>query len=378
MTSIVVADARHPGHRIPKLSFSNFHNNASMNERKDDTVIVDVDKLLVKVGSACSMEKLLQQTMQHGMLPKVLPELKQITVGGAIVGAALESSSFRYGQFNDICTSITLLTAANKEITCSPTQNSDLYNAIAGSYGTLGRVISAEIECVPAADNVLVTAHVFANIPSAQAFMNKTMSNSGVDFVDGLIYSDRSAASLYVIVTASMQQAISNDIPHFHVEKHHSGFYYEHISNQAQRVLRNEQQTSSFQFQMSLTGFLFRYDRGAFWMAKPISFSLSLIIRSPMLIPLFVITHNNPLCRFLFRRLFTTSILYRLLNKAHPDVIARKMVIMDVSCCCFVRKFAMLKATLFDRFMSHCPSSNYFCSSSKTTYQLPLHSGFAP
>ena len=49
---------------------------------------------MVRAQAKVTMEQLVQSTLPHGVIPAVVPELKAITVAGAIVGAALESSSF--------------------------------------------------------------------------------------------------------------------------------------------------------------------------------------------------------------------------------------------------------------------------------------------
>ena len=151
--------------------------------------------------------------------------------------------------------------------------------------------------------------------------------------MDGILYPSAAGHCLCVILTAEFRTPStpgeSPSLSTFRPDHSSSPFYYEYIWDRAKLTSKGADR-STFQFQLPLSAFLFRYDRGAFWMARPIAFSWKLALKSPMLIPLFVITSNNPICRFLFRSLFTTRRLYRLLNMAHPKVIARKMVIMDV------------------------------------------------
>ena len=45
-----------------------------------------------------TMEEMVNYALENGVIPLVVPEFPGISVGGAISGAALESSSFRYGQ----------------------------------------------------------------------------------------------------------------------------------------------------------------------------------------------------------------------------------------------------------------------------------------
>jgi hypothetical protein len=91
------------------------------------------------------MKALVDATLKHGMLPRVLPEFKHITVGGAIMGAALESSSHMHGDFLDGCRAVELLLGNGSVIWCSRTEHADLFAALSGSYGTLALLLSAKI-----------------------------------------------------------------------------------------------------------------------------------------------------------------------------------------------------------------------------------------
>ena len=44
-----------------------------------------------------------------GLVPKVVPEFRKITVGGALMGGAMESSSFAHGTFGDTISACELL-----------------------------------------------------------------------------------------------------------------------------------------------------------------------------------------------------------------------------------------------------------------------------
>ena len=75
----------------------------------------------------------------------MVPEFKQITVGGSVMGAALESSSHAHGQFLDCCKSVTLLLPDGNIETCSRESNKLLFNSLSGSYGTLAILLRAEV-----------------------------------------------------------------------------------------------------------------------------------------------------------------------------------------------------------------------------------------
>ena len=83
---------------------------------------------------------LLHYFLNRNLRAPVITEFPGITVGGAITGGALESSSFRHQHFADALVSLQVVTANGQIVECSNTENADLFFGIRGSYGTLGRV----------------------------------------------------------------------------------------------------------------------------------------------------------------------------------------------------------------------------------------------
>jgi Delta24-sterol reductase len=298
------------------------------------TEVLEVDPIskTILVEAGCSMEDLVVRSLEYDLIPCVVPELKGMTVGGAIVGSALESSSFRYGQFNDIAKRIWILTGDGSIVCChrDKKEGNDLWCALSGSYGTLGRVLCAEIECISIPKNAMVevSTHRYQNLTEAMSFMQSIALNgeTSIDFIDGINYpGDRSSKQLpyTAIITGKIISAdqAGRDTIRYDPEVAWSLWYYEKIQKHI---------GSSRKLLIPLRSYVFRYDRGAFWMARPLAFSLRAILRSPLIAPLFIMTHNNPISRLFGRWFFTTKRLYALLRKAHPLVIRKRMVIMDV------------------------------------------------
>ena len=100
----------------------------------------------------------------EGLMPTVVPELKSITIGGAVVGVGVESSSFRsvsiasgccrnrhcrYGFVHETILEMEVLLANGEVLICTPdNEHSDLFFAIPNSYGTFGYILRLKGECV--------------------------------------------------------------------------------------------------------------------------------------------------------------------------------------------------------------------------------------
>ena len=82
------------------------------------------------------------------MVP-IVPEIGDLTVGGLVMGGGIESTSHKYGLWQNICLKYGLVLADGTITSCTRDENSDLFYAIPWSYGTLGFLTSVDIMMVP-------------------------------------------------------------------------------------------------------------------------------------------------------------------------------------------------------------------------------------
>src|SRR5205807_8027078 len=103
-----------------------------------DVISVDPEAGTADVGGMCTYEDLVAATLPYGLSPLVVPQLKTITLGGAVTGLGIESASFRNGLPHESVLEMDVLTGAGELLTTSPTQHPDLFRAFPNSYGPLG------------------------------------------------------------------------------------------------------------------------------------------------------------------------------------------------------------------------------------------------
>jgi FAD/FMN-containing dehydrogenase len=116
----------------------------------NQVISIDATSLTMTVEGMTTFEAVVAASLQYNLIPLVVPELKTITVGGAISGMAIESSSFRYGLMHESVVSMDVLTGAGKIVTCTPNgPHSDLFYGLPNSYGTLGYVLKVTIKVRP-------------------------------------------------------------------------------------------------------------------------------------------------------------------------------------------------------------------------------------
>src|SRR5580765_8876209 len=59
--------------------------------------VIRVEKDFVEAEGMTSYESLVDACLPHGVMPTVVPQLKTITLGGALAGVGIEATSFRHG-----------------------------------------------------------------------------------------------------------------------------------------------------------------------------------------------------------------------------------------------------------------------------------------
>ena len=67
------------------------------------------------VGGMTTYEDLADATLRHGLMPLVVPQLKTITLGGAVTGLGIESTSLRNGLPHESVTAMEILTGEDRK-----------------------------------------------------------------------------------------------------------------------------------------------------------------------------------------------------------------------------------------------------------------------
>ena len=92
-------------------------------------------------------EDLVDATLPHGLMPLVVPQLKTITLGGAVTGLGIESTSFRNGLPHESVLEMEVLTGDGRVVIATrDNEHADLFYGFPNSYGTLGYTLRLKIE----------------------------------------------------------------------------------------------------------------------------------------------------------------------------------------------------------------------------------------
>lgn len=161
-------------------------------------IAVDPENRTADVAGMCTYEDLVAATLPYGLAPLVVPQLKTITLGGAVTGLGIESTSFRNGLPHESVLEMDILTGTGDVITASPTENSDLFRAFPNSYGTLGYSVRIKIELEPVKPFVELRHLRFHSLTDLFAAMDRIIESGDhpdiaagkpVDYLDGVVFS---------------------------------------------------------------------------------------------------------------------------------------------------------------------------------------------
>ena len=157
-------------------------------------IAVDPDARTADVAGMCTYEDLVAATLPYGLSPLVVPQLKTITLGGAVTGLGIESTSFRNGLPHESVLEMDILTGSGEVLTASPDRHPDLFRSFPNSYGTLGYSVRLRIELESVKPFVALEHVRFHALSDMVAAMDRIIETGGydgvrVDYLDGVVFS---------------------------------------------------------------------------------------------------------------------------------------------------------------------------------------------
>ena len=158
---------------------------------------VDPINRVAEVGGMTTYEDLVAATLPYGLMPMCVPQLRTITLGGAVTGLGIESASFRNGTPHESVVSMDILTGTGEVLTVtnkSDDPHRDLFYSFPNSYGSLGYALKLTIELEPTKPFVHVQHVRYASASALTQSMQEIVESgefqgSRVDFLDGTVFS---------------------------------------------------------------------------------------------------------------------------------------------------------------------------------------------
>ena len=160
----------------------------------DGVLSVDPEERTAEVQGMTTYEHLVEATLAHGLMPLVVPQLRTITLGGAVTGLGIESASFRNGLPHESVLELELITGDGRIVVARPEgEHAELFRGFPNSYGTLGYALGLRIELEPVRPYVRLR-HLPFDDPDAyfaavaEVAETRAWDGEPVDFMDGTVF----------------------------------------------------------------------------------------------------------------------------------------------------------------------------------------------
>ena len=202
------------------------------------------------------MDRLIEATLKHNLIPPVVMEFPGITVGGGYAGTSGESSSFKHGFFDRSIKRVEVVLANGEVVECSESKNADLFNGAAGTVGSLGVTTQIELQLHEAKKYVEVAYHPIFSVAEAVQKIKEVTADPDIDYVDGILFSKDKGA----VMTGRMTGTREGNAPITRFSGANDPWFYLHVED----VISHATKAPTTEL-IPLAEYLFRYDRGGFW-----------------------------------------------------------------------------------------------------------------
>lgn len=237
---------------------SNLFRNSTTRKLKIDVrnfnkvIRVDAKNKIAEIEGMTSYEDIVKETLKYGLLPPVVPELKSITIGGALAGVGIESSSFKYGFVHETILEYEFLLADGHIVTVNKdNEYRELFYSMPNTYGTLGYALKIKVKLIEAKKFIKLTHLYYNNTNDYFDDINKyCIENRSKDalvaYIDGVFIRD---VDMYITLAEFV-----DEVPWCSNYKY-LNIYYESILDKKTDYLKTED-------------YIWRWDADWFWCSK--------------------------------------------------------------------------------------------------------------
>ncbi|KAI0112469.1 hypothetical protein GGR51DRAFT_507189 [Nemania sp. FL0031] len=258
---------------------------------------VDTARRVALVEPNVPMDRLVEHTLRHGLVPPVVMEFPGITAGGGFAGTAGESSSFKHGYFDQSVNAVEMVLPDGEVVVAKPGSRSrsnvqsasgnqalistklgegedpekyaDLFHGAAGAVGTLGITTLLELQLIEAKTFVRTTYRRTSSAAEAIRVVREECAKPGNDYVDGILFLEGHG----VIVSGEMTDELPAGEKVRTFSHAWDPWFYMHVRDTTKGLPSSTSSTTSSTASpqgtvteyIPLAEYFFRYDRGGFW-----------------------------------------------------------------------------------------------------------------
>ncbi|HEX5083092.1 MAG TPA: FAD-binding oxidoreductase [Blastocatellia bacterium] len=259
---------RRPPHKIIRIKKRGAHSiHASSDKSQAHLInvegfnqILDIDPDGGAVTAEChvTIRQLCEYTLQYGLLPLVVPEFQDFTVGGLFAGEGIQTSAHRYGVFSSSVSEIEIVTATGETLYAAPSnEHADLFFAARGAFSTIGVITALRIRLRRADEYVVSRYYHVSDLEEYCRLL--AQSKRSCEFLEGVVFGPEHYT---VIVSdfAGRDDVERESLPVFEPLKRGEEWYYYYANRTRRRGVAKDA--------IPTIDFLFRSHRGLWWIAE--------------------------------------------------------------------------------------------------------------
>lgn len=160
----------------------------------DHILDVDLDKKTITVEPGVTFGQVQERLFPHGLAMPVQVEMESITVGGVALGMGMETTSHRFGFFQETIVSYELVTGTGEVRTVTAKDHPELFYALPWSFGALGFVTAITVDLTPVKPYVHVEYIITHSPKELREKMHElAVSETTPDFLEATIYTKSTA-----------------------------------------------------------------------------------------------------------------------------------------------------------------------------------------
>lgn len=242
--------------------------------RLNNIISINAAGRIATVEPNVSIEALVTATLKEGLIPQVVPSFPSTTVGGAFVGTAAQSSSVTAGFFENTVAGVEIILGNGSVVKARDEgENSDLFQDLAGSCGTLGVVTLLDVKLMKARTYVEVEYIPVYSATEALEVLQKYYKVPNVNYLDALLYSCN--VGVVVVGRLTNYREVLHPIVRFSRAK--DNWFYLHAHSQIPHSTActtcpfsppasDDMDGRHARDLIPLEDYFFRFDRGNMWM----------------------------------------------------------------------------------------------------------------
>jgi len=155
----------------------------------DEVITLDAVGSSVEAEGMTTYERLADATLAALRMPQVVPQLRSITLGGALAGVGIEASSFRHGLVHETIADFDVLTGDGRIVHCAPGGEHDaLFRGFPNSYGTLGYALAVRARTMPVKPFVALEHRRFDGLAACADAIAVQLRVPSADFVEAVAF----------------------------------------------------------------------------------------------------------------------------------------------------------------------------------------------